>query len=189
MRTRSPRRLALGAAAVLATVLAATLLAVLGGRMLGTAPPLAGDLAPVGATELATVVRVVDGDTLVVDRGQGDERLRYIGIDTPEHVTPGVPDEPLGRRATRANAELVEGREVHLERDVSEHDRFGRLLRYVWLRQGDGWLLVNLELVRQGLAEVTPYPPDVRRVPELRVAERAAREAGLGRWGDGATLP
>ena len=146
-------------------------------------------LAPEGATETAEVVRVVDGDTLVVDRGNGEERLRYIGIDAPESVRPETPVEFMGQEAARANAALVEGRALVLERDVSDTDRFGRLLRYAWLQDGAAWRLVNLELVAQGSAQSVSFPPDVRRQDLLRAAERVAREAGLGLWGPATPLP
>lgn len=138
---------------------------------------------------MARVVRVVDGDTLVIDRGHGNERLRYIGMDAPESVKPGSPVESMGREASAANAALVEGREIVLERDVSETDQYDRLLRYAWLREGDAWLMVNLELVGRGYAHVVTYPPDVRWVEELRSAERAARDAGAGLWGPATPPP
>lgn len=140
-------------------------------------------LAPVGATETASVVRVVDGDTIVIDRGRGKERVRYIGIDTPESVKPGTPVEFMAREASAANEALVEGREVVLERDVSDVDRYDRLLRYIWLRDGDGWVFVNLELVRRGFAQVATYPPDVRWTETFLAAQREARDAGAGLWG------
>ncbi len=175
---------------VTATVLA-VVLAIAG---CGVSPPASAPsssavagLRPVGRTETARVVRVVDGDTLVVDRGRGDERLRYIGVDTPESVKPDTPVAFMGREASAANAALVEGASVVLETDVSETDRFGRLLRYVWLRDDDSWLLVNLELVRQGYAHAVTFPPDVRWTDTLRAAERLARAEGLGLWG--ATTP
>ena len=126
-------------------------------------------LRPVGATEAARVVRVVDGDTLVIDRGFGNERLRYIGMDAPESVKPDSPVEFMGREASAANAALVEGREIILERDVSETDQYDRLLRYAWLRDGDAWLMVNLELVAPGLragGHVPARRPLGRRAPE-----------------------
>ena len=144
--------------------------------------PVSG-FAPVGETETARVVRVVDGDTIVIDRGGGNERVRYIGIDTPESVKPNTPDEFMAREASAANGALVEGREVVLERDVSDTDHYDRLLRYVWMREGDGWVFVNLELVRRGFAQVATYPPDVRWTDTFLVAQREAREAGLGLWG------
>lgn len=142
--------------------------------------------APMGPTERATVVRVVDGDTIVIDRGHGDERLRYIGVDTPETVAPGSPVEWMGPEASAANKRLVEGRDVVLERDVSETDRYGRLLRYVWLEDASrpsGWLLVNLELVATGFAQVVTYPPDVRYVDLYLAAQAIARQGSIGLWG------
>jgi len=140
-------------------------------------------LAPLGPTERAEVVRVVDGDTIVVDRGRGDERVRYIGVDTPESVDPRRPVEWMGREAAVANRLLVEGREVVLESDITDRDQYDRLLRYVWLRDGDAWSLVNLELVRLGFAQVVTYPPDVRYVDLYLVAQAEAREAERGLWG------
>jgi micrococcal nuclease len=146
-------------------------------------------LRPIGETETARVVRVVDGDTLVIDRGRGNERLRYIGVDAPESVKPDTPVEFMGREASAANAALVDGATVVLEKDVSETDRFGRLLRYVWLRDGDSWLFVDLELVRQGYAQVATFPPDVRWVDTFLDAQRIARDAGLGLWGAATPKP
>ncbi|HWH24214.1 MAG TPA: thermonuclease family protein [Candidatus Limnocylindria bacterium] len=149
-----------------------------------TATPTASAFAPTGPTQQARVVRVVDGDTIRVEIDGREHRLRYIGIDTPETVHPSRPVEWMGREATAANRQLVDGKSVVLESDVSETDRFGRLLRYVWLHEGDEWLLVNLELVRLGFAQVYTYPPDVRYDELLREAQREAREAGRGLWGD-----
>jgi micrococcal nuclease len=146
-------------------------------------PPTSGEtFRPTGPTETAKVVRIVDGDTIIVRLGGQDRRLRYIGMDTPETVAPGVPIEWLGREASRANAALVEGRTVTLEKDVSETDRYGRLLRYVWQVDGECWTLVNLELVRQGYAQVETDPPDVRYATLFVEAQRSARDAGLGLW-------
>ncbi len=148
-----------------------------------------GGLRPAGETETASIVRVVDGDTVIIDRGRGNERLRYIGVDTPESVKPDTPVQFMGKEATDANAALVKGRTVVLERDVSETDQYGRLLRYVWVHDGDAWLFVNLELVRRGFAHVVTYPPDVRWTDTFRSAQRAARDAGLGLWGPATPLP
>ena len=139
--------------------------------------------APSGPTEEAEVVRVVDGDTIIVELQGREERVRYIGIDAPESVRPSFPIEEWGREASAANADLVEGRSVVLERDVSDTDRFGRLLRYVWLRNDGEWLLVNLELVRLGYANAGSFPPDVKYNDEMHAAEREARDADRGLWG------
>ena len=101
--------------------------------------------------------------------------MRYIGIDTPE-VHPQL--EAYGMKALQANRELVEGKEVRLERDVSETDKYGRLLRYVYVNG----ILVNAELVRQGLAYARAYPPDTKYQDYLEELETEAREAGRGMW-------
>ncbi len=147
--------------------------------------PAIGDsgFRPSGPTETAPVVRVVDGDTIVVRLDGQDRRLRYIGMNTPETVKPNSPVEWLGREASEANRALVEGRTVVLEKDVSETDRYGRLLRYVWLVDGDRWTLVDLELVARGFAQVETDPPDVRYADRFVAAQRIARDAGIGLWG------
>ncbi|CAN5571770.1 hypothetical protein BH23CHL8_BH23CHL8_01700 [soil metagenome] len=142
--------------------------------------------APSGPTEVAQVARITDGDTIRVVLGGQNYPLRYIGIDTPESVAPNTPVESYALAATAANAQLVEGRFVVLEKDVSETDRFDRLLRYVWLAPTAGadsaWVLVNLELVRAGLAEARAYPPDTKYHDLLKAAESDARAARLGMW-------
>jgi micrococcal nuclease len=153
-----------------------------------TSTPAASDdsgLVPTGPTEAAKVVRVVDGDTIVVDRGRGKENLRYIGMDTPESVKPGSPVEWYATEASKENVRLVSGKNVVLEKDVSETDQYGRLLRDVWLHSGDTWSLVNLTLVEEGFARVSTFPPDVKYVDQLLAAERSAREAERGLWGPG----
>ncbi len=89
----------------------------------------------------------------------------------------------MGPEASRANSALVKGRTVVLEKDVSETDRFGRLLRYVWLVDGERWTLVDLELVGRGFAQVETDPPDVKYADRFVAAQRSAREAGIGLWG------
>lgn len=139
--------------------------------------------APVGETTIGQVVDVVDGDTIKVEIDGEVFTVRYIGIDTPETVHPTVPVEWMGVEASAENARLVEGQEVWLETDISEVDRYDRLLRYVWLKQGADWLLVNSELVRLGFANSSTYPPDVRYQELFLDAERAARDADRGLWG------
>lgn len=144
---------------------------------------------PTGQTTEATVVRITDGDTIVVAYGGQEYKVRYIGMDTPETVDPNSPVQWMGPQATAANAALVEGKAVVLEKDVSEVDRFGRLLRYVWLTDGTAWTLVNLELVRQGVASASSYPPDVKNDDLYLVAEGEARQLALGLWGPAPTQP
>jgi micrococcal nuclease len=130
------------------------------------------------------VTRVTDGDTIRVTIQDTEYRVRYIGIDTPESVAPGQSVEPYAIAASEANERLVGGRDVILEQDVSETDRFGRLLRYVWLRENGTWTMVNLALVEQGFAQVATYPPDVKYVDRFLAAEREAREEERGLWSD-----
>ena len=167
--------------ATLPGVLAALLLAL---ALVGCAsavddPPRAGSGSTVQG-EAARVVRVVDGDTIIIDRGDGDERLRYIGIDTPETVKPDSPVEPFGREASDANERLVGGHDVILERDISDRDQFDRLLRYVWVETPEGLVLVNEELVALGLAAVRAHEPDTRYHDRFLKAESRARDADLG---------
>lgn len=143
--------------------------------------------APIGPTQTGRVVDVVDGDTIKVDIAGTVYTVRYIGIDTPETVHPTQPIEWMGPEASAANKQLVDGKDVVLEKDVSETDRYGRLLRYVWLQTGGTWLLVNLELVRLGFANASGYPPDVAYQAIFRDAEADARDAGVGLWGPGPT--
>jgi micrococcal nuclease len=136
---------------------------------------------PTGPTQIGTVVKVTDGDTIKVDIGGTVYPVRYIGMDTPE-IFSGV--EWMGPEAAAANAALLAGHEVVLEKDVSETDQYHRLLRYVWIHDGASWLLVNLELIRQGYAQVSTYPPDVKYTDALYIAaEQEAQSAGRGLWG------
>ena len=105
--------------------------------------------------------------------------MRYIGIDTPETKHPQKGVEWMGAEAAAKNEELVGGKVVQLEKDVSETDKYGRLLRYVWV----GDVMVNAELVRLGYAQVSTYPPDVRYQELFLELQREAREAGRGLWG------
>ena len=131
-------------------------------------------------TTLATVVRVVDGDTIEVEIDGEKHKVRYIGIDTPETVDPRRPVGCYGEEASAANKALVEGLIVGLEKDVSDTDVFGRLLRYVWLNSEE---MVNAMLVREGYAQSSAYPPDVRHQEIFNAFEEEARRAGRGLWG------
>lgn len=127
----------------------------------------------------AKVVKVVDGDTIKVDIAGRVYSVRYIGIDCPETNHPVKGLEAFGPEATARNAELVAGKTVRLETDVSETDRYDRLLRYVWV----GDTMVNETLVREGYAHSVTYPPDVKHQELFQQREREAREASRGLWG------
>jgi len=126
----------------------------------------------------ATVVSVVDGDTIHVRIADRLEKVRYIGMNTPEVHHPRKGEEPGGREASEVNRQLVAGKQVRLELDVQERDRYGRLLAYVWV----GDTMVNAELVRRGYAQVMTIPPNVRHQQLLLKLQREAREAGRGLW-------
>ena len=120
----------------------------------------------------ALIVRVIDGDTVELE---GGERLRYIGMDTPESTNQR---ECFGEEATARNRDLVEGHIVLLETDVSDRDRYGRLLRYVYVND----VMVNERLVLEGFANASTFPPDVKYQERFRAAETTAREAEAGLW-------
>jgi micrococcal nuclease len=141
--------------------------------------------------EVATVTRVVDGDTIEVTitavtpgpgAGAGEigttYKIRLIGIDTPESVKPDSPIECFGKEASAAATALLEGEEVRLVKDVEETDRYQRLLRYVYL--GDE--MANARLVANGYAFAYTYPPSVRHSDLFVALEREAREGNRGLW-------
>ena len=130
--------------------------------------------------ESALVTRVIDGDTVEVSLNGESRTVRYIGIDTPETKHPSKPIECFGPEASQFNKELVAGRQIILEKDITDKDRYGRLLRYVWI---EGVGLVNQILVENGYGRVSTYPPDVKYESLLIEAESSAQADGIGRWG------
>jgi micrococcal nuclease len=164
-----PRALLLPCALVMGVVVALSSVACGGGGR--------GPVAP----GTATLARVVDGDTIRVRIKGHDERVRLVGIDTPESVKPGTPVQCFALAASaRTKALLPKGSAVRLVRDVEERDRYGRLLAYVY-RARDG-LFVNLALAREGYAVVLTVPPNVAHTEEFVAAARDAREHGRGLW-------
>jgi micrococcal nuclease len=133
-----------------------------------------------GSTQTARVLRVVDGDTILVTVHGAKERVRYIGMDTPETVKPGAPVGCFGKKASAENKRLVAGRDVRLVADAEARDRYGRMLAYVY-RASDG-LFVNAELVRHGYATPLSIAPNVRYAARFRTLARAARRDGRGLW-------
>lgn len=134
--------------------------------------PAAPQTAPV------ELIRISDGDTLVVRMPEGgEERVRYIGIDSPELDD----DRGYGERASAHNARLLQAGPLRLQLDLEARDRFGRVLAYVWA----GEVFVNRQMVADGYAYVSTHPPNVRYEGELVRAQREARDAGRGLWGSG----
>lgn len=161
-------------------VLILTVAAAIAGPGCATAGDPGDAVAAGSAARTARVLRVVDGDTIIVRVGGRRERLRYIGIDTPESVKPGTPVQCFARAASSRNKRLIDGRTVTLRFDVERRDRYRRLLAYVY-RQSDG-LFVNADLVRGGYAVPMTIPPNVRHADEFVRLAREARRAGRGLW-------
>jgi len=120
----------------------------------------------------AKVTRVIDGDTIVIDTSQ---KVRYIGMNTPELET----NDCFATQAAEINKTLVLGKEVKLEKDVSETDKYGRLLRYVYINNE----MINDDLVKDGSAKIETVPPDVKYKQEFLNSEKYAQENKLGLWG------
>jgi len=155
-------------------------LAVAGLLLAGCGHASAGRTAP-ATPGAATVERVVDGDTIVVHVSGRRERVRLVGIDTPESVKPNTPVQCFAVQASnRTKALLPPGTGVRLVRDVEERDRYRRLLAYVY-RIRDG-LFVNLALVREGYASPYTFPPNVAHTDEFVSAAAEARAGGRGLW-------
>ena len=131
-----------------------------------------------------TAVRVVDGDTLIVNLGGREERVRYIGIDTPESVKPNAPVDCFGPEASHANEQLLpSGSPVQLVVGAEPRDRYGRLLAYVYRKERGGKeLFVNADLVRRGYADTLVFPPNTRHAAEFAQLRNRARRAALGLW-------
>lgn len=125
------------------------------------------------------VTRVVDGDTFEIE---GGERVRLIGVDTPESVKPNTPVECYARESSEYLKGLIEGKAVRLERDRTDRDRYARLLRYAYLNN----TFINERIVLEGYAESISYQPDTRLQGRLDEAERQAKMEQKGRWAAGA---
>jgi micrococcal nuclease len=127
------------------------------------------------AQNIRTVTRVVDGDTIILN---GNERVRLIGVDTPETVHPQKPVEYYGKEASAFTKRLCEGKSVRLEYDWQRKDRYGRTLAYVYLEDGT---FLNAEIIKQGYGHAyTRFP--FKHLDEFRGYEREARESGRGLW-------
>jgi micrococcal nuclease len=182
---RRRRRLLIGGLSVAGLVgLVVFVAAVIGGTplMIGAmrwdASP---DPAPNAEPGSPVVRQVIDGDTIVVRLHGTDEKVRLLGIDTPETKDPRKPVQCFGREASAHTAELLpRGTEVRLMRDVEERDRYDRLLAYVY-RVDDG-LFVNLELARGGFADLLTYPPNVAHTTDFQGAVAEARREQRGLW-------
>ena len=135
----------------------------------------------VNNSELQTyeVIRVVDGDTFVIKYNGQNERVRLIGIDTPESVHPDEEkNTEFGEQVSKYSKEMLTGKKIVLEFDVEQRDKYGRLLAYVYL---DGQMYNEL-LLKRGYAKLATYPPNVKYVEDFKALQKEARENKVGLW-------
>lgn len=144
--------------------------------------PVATESATFGMEgERTLVVEVIDGDTVKVENGK---TVRLLGVDTPETKDPRKPVQCFGKEASNELKRLIDKKYVILEKDISETDKYNRLLRYIYLPLDNGQtLFVQDYLVREGFATALTFPPDVKFSEQLRDAERFAKQNKKGLWG------
>ncbi|EKN68653.1 thermonuclease family protein [Schinkia azotoformans] len=140
---------------------------------------LVGCSATSGVGEKTIVTNVVDGDTLDVMINNKEERIRLLLVDTPETKHPSKPVQPFGPEASKFTKDTLEGKEVTVELDVSERDKYGRLLAYIWI---DGKMF-NEMLLEKGLARVAyVYAPNTKYVDQFYEIQKKAQKQGIGIW-------
>ncbi len=135
--------------------------------------------------EIGQIKRVVDGDTAIVSLDNEDYRLRFIGINTPEYNLSENIVEPLGKEASDYSKKILQGQRVYLEKDKSDQDHYGRLLRYVWLKpaanpENPSYSeirnnMVNAIIIDQGYSKAKNYPPDDKYFTSLKNIEKDAK--------------
>lgn len=131
-----------------------------------------------------SVLRIIDGDTIEVNSNGVLEKIRLIGVNTPETVDPRKKVECFGKEASRFVTDILVGTSVSLEADASqgERDRYGRLLRYVYLSDGS---LLNKTIIAEGYGYEYTYNVPYRYMNEFKDAERTAQKLEKGLWADG----
>lgn len=161
-----------------------------------SSPGEKGDGSPLspgaGRVVAARVTKIVDGDTIHVKVEGREEKVRLIGVNTPELANPerGQREEPYGREAKAYTEKELSGRQVYLEFDVQLRDKYGRLLAYVWLERPqkgtaeEAWAnLFNARLLLNGYAQVMTVPPNVKYVDLFLTWQREAQKNRRGLWG------
>lgn len=127
-----------------------------------------------------TVIRVVDGDTVKINFNGKEESVRLIGVDTPESVHPNsIKNTEFGKKASEFTKNYLAGKDITLEFDVQERDKYGRLLAYLYIN-GE---MFNKILLQEGYAQVSTYPPNVKYVDEFTKIQENARNNKKGMWG------
>ena len=126
------------------------------------------------------VISVTDGDTFEINYNGTKEKVRLIGVDTPESVHPNSKkNNEYGKQASNYTKNLLERKVVKLEFDVSPRDKYGRLVAYVYLEDGE---MLNKKLLKKGYAQVATYPPNVKYVEDFKTIQKEARENKVGFW-------
>lgn len=140
-------------------------------------PPFSTD----SGYEFFTVIRIVDGDTIVINMNGTQEKIRLLGVDTPESVDPRKPVQCFGKEATLFTKDLLEGKHVRLESDSTQgnRDKYGRLLRYVFLPDGT---FINRSIIAEGYGHEYTYRTPYLYRDEFKTTERFARELQKGLW-------
>ncbi|WP_311480772.1 thermonuclease family protein [uncultured Anaerococcus sp.] len=141
----------------------------------------------------AKVKYAVDGDTIWVDIDGKDEKVRFVGVNTPEIAKDGKPAEFMADEAKDFTNSILKNKEIYLEKDISDRDKYDRLLRYIWLEEpSTNPSLSDIEkntlngiLVKEGLAYANYYKPDIKYQEYLKELERSAQDNKLGIWSDG----
>ncbi|PZE22540.1 thermonuclease family protein [Paenibacillus xerothermodurans] len=128
--------------------------------------------------EKVKVERVVDGDTFDVVLDGKKQKVRLIGIDTPETKKPNTPVMYYGKEAADYSKKRLENKYVALEWDVERKDQYDRLLAYVWIDDE----LYNSTLLREGYARLATFPPNVKYVDDFKQDQAEARKQGKGLW-------
>lgn len=127
-----------------------------------------------------TVISVVDGDTFKINYNGKETKVRLIGVDTPESVHPDkTKNTTYGKEASNYTKSLIEGKNIALEFDVSQTDKYGRLLAYVYLENGE---MLNEKLVKEGYAQVATYAPNVKYAEKFKILQEEARKNKVGFW-------
>lgn len=128
------------------------------------------------------VISVTDGDTFKIDYNGEEKKVRLIGVDTPESVSPNKEkNNNYGKEASNYTKEKLAGQYIYLEFDVQQTDKYGRFLAYVYLEDGT---MYNKELLEKGYAQVATYPPNVKYVEEFEEIQKQARENNIGFWAE-----
>lgn len=136
------------------------------------------DVEPVNNEEIGTIVSISDGDTLRVLVGTNEMNIRLIGIDTPEIHHQDEPIQCYGVAAKQGLSNLILNKEVRLEKDVSDVDKYDRYLRYIWI----GDTLVNEYMTKNGYAMASSYPPDTKYQDLIDTGEKYAKDNLIGFW-------